>query len=85
MIPGELKSNTNQKVSISANLLKHSGLREKVIDNIRLQTISKADLLMKAPPVTVTASLCKRSAGGKNDFYSEGDYWWPDPANPTGP
>ncbi len=26
-----------------------------------------------------------RSAGGKHDFYSEGDYWWPDPDHPDGP
>ncbi len=32
-------------------------------------------------PVTVTAKVCERSAGGHNDFYSEGDYWWPDPEN----
>lgn len=36
-------------------------------------------------PVTVTAEVCERSAGGPNDFYSEGDYWWPDPENPDGP
>jgi len=36
-------------------------------------------------PVTVTAEVCERSAGGSNDFYSEGDYWWPDPENPDGP
>ncbi len=36
-------------------------------------------------PVTPTASSCERSAGGVNDFYSEGDYWWPDPENPDGP
>ncbi|MGC9353804.1 MAG: alginate lyase family protein [Mariniphaga sp.] len=36
-------------------------------------------------PVTVTAEVCERSAGGLNDFYSEGDYWWPDPENPEGP
>jgi hypothetical protein len=23
--------------------------------------------------------------GGKHDFYSEGDYWWPDEKNPNGP
>ena len=23
-----------------------------------------------------------RSAGGPHDFFSEGDYWWPDPAEP---
>jgi hypothetical protein len=36
-------------------------------------------------PVTVTAAVCDRSEGGPNDFYSEGDYWWPDPDNPDGP
>ncbi|HXE54247.1 MAG TPA: alginate lyase family protein, partial [Tepidisphaeraceae bacterium] len=28
---------------------------------------------------------CPRSAGGLHDFYSEGDYWWPNPKDPTGP
>ncbi len=36
-------------------------------------------------PVTVTAAVCDRSAGGIHDFYSEGDYWWPHPDNPDGP
>jgi hypothetical protein len=36
-------------------------------------------------PVTVTAARAPRSAGGVHDFFSEGDYWWPDPANPEGP
>jgi hypothetical protein len=36
-------------------------------------------------PVTVTASHSPRSAGGLHDFFSEGDYWWPDPRNPSGP
>jgi hypothetical protein len=35
--------------------------------------------------VTVTATFCERSAGGIHDFYSEGDYWWPDPQNPDEP
>jgi hypothetical protein len=36
-------------------------------------------------PVTITASHSPRSAGGMHDFFSEGDYWWPDPQNPGGP
>jgi hypothetical protein len=36
-------------------------------------------------PVTVTATVCGRSAGGPHDFYSEGDYWWPNPEDPEGP
>lgn len=66
-------------------LQKSDDLARLVIENIRKNTIEQANQLMKEKPVTVTASTCKRSAGGKNDFYSEGDYWWPDPANPTGP
>jgi hypothetical protein len=40
---------------------------------------------LSQPPVTVTASSSPRSAGGPHDFFSEGDYWWPDPKNPDGP
>jgi hypothetical protein len=36
-------------------------------------------------PETVTASRSPRSAGGVHDFFSEGDYWWPDPEHPDGP
>lgn len=36
-------------------------------------------------PITITDYVCDRSAGSKNDFYSEGDYWWPDPENNDGP
>jgi hypothetical protein len=36
-------------------------------------------------PITITASASPRSAGGPHDFFSEGDYWWPDPKNPNGP
>jgi hypothetical protein len=35
--------------------------------------------------VTITAYRAERSARGRHDYYSEGDYWWPDPNNPAGP
>ena len=44
-----------------------------------------ADGFLNQPPVTITAFPAERSAGGIHDFYSEGDYWWPDPADPDGP
>jgi len=56
-----------------------------------IEEIEKPRLLRKAEsyfgegPITVTAEQCERSAGGKHDFYSEGDYWWPDPDHPEGP
>ena len=40
---------------------------------------------VKEKPVTITASSSPLSAGGKNDFFSQADYWWPDPKNPKGP
>jgi len=40
---------------------------------------------LKEAPITITASTSTRSAGGVHDFFSEGDYWWPDPQNPSGP
>ncbi len=55
----------------------------KAIEKVR--TIERADKFLIEKPRTVTASSCPHSAGGKHDFYSEGPYWWPDPANPNGP
>ncbi|RFM27177.1 alginate lyase family protein [Deminuibacter soli] len=52
---------------------------------LRAQVLREAAQAMQEAPVTVTAQTCVRSAGGKHDFYSEGDYWWPDPQHPDSP
>lgn len=49
------------------------------------QVLAQAAWAMKEAPVTITATACPRSAGGKHDFYSEADYFWPDPDNSGGP
>jgi len=36
-------------------------------------------------PWSVTFSRPEGVAIAKNDFFSEGPYWWPDPKNPNGP
>ena len=51
----------------------------------RERVLRAANRYLKDAPVTVTAAKSPRSAGGVHDFFSEGDYWWPDPANPSGP
>jgi len=51
----------------------------------RARVLKAAEPYLKQQPITVTASHSRRSAGGLHDFFSEGDYWWPDPANPGGP
>jgi hypothetical protein len=60
-----------------------STLDVRVLDRARVLRL--ADASLRDAPVTITASSSPRSAGGKHDFFSEGDYWWPDPANPDGP
>lgn len=49
------------------------------------RVIRDAASFLNTEPITVTNYHCKRSAGSIHDFYSEGDYWWPDPKNPDGP
>jgi len=51
----------------------------------RARVLKAAESYLSERPVTVTASHSPRSAGGPHDFFSEGDYWWPDPQNPGGP
>jgi hypothetical protein len=51
----------------------------------RGRVLAAADRYLKEAPVTITASTSERSPGGKNDYFSEADYFWPDPKNPHGP
>jgi len=70
-------------------LLAESSCTTKELIDIRdveyERVISAADGYLEEAPVTVTARRSERSQGGIHDFYSEGDYWWPDPENPEGP
>ena len=51
----------------------------------RQRVLRAANQYLSEAPITITASHSSRSAGGVHDFFSEGDYWWPDPQNPGGP
>lgn len=51
----------------------------------RARVLRLADEALKQAPITVTASHSPRSAGGRHDFFSEGDYWWPDPKEASAP
>ena len=52
------------------------------LDRDRILSAAKAALAL--PPITITHFRAKLSEGGPNDFYSNGDYWWPDPSKPDG-
>jgi len=47
--------------------------------------LKKAEWALQQQPVTVTASYSPRSSGGRHDFFSEGDYWWPNPKGVDSP
>jgi len=51
----------------------------------RQRILAAAERYLHELPVTITAFSSPRSAGGPHDYFSEGDYWWPDPQNPSGP
>src|ERR1044071_7205212 len=60
-----------------------SSLNVAAIDRARV--IKAAHQYLSEKPITITAASSPRSAGGLHDFFSEADYWWPDPKDPNGP
>jgi hypothetical protein len=51
----------------------------------RSRILRAAQRYLTEAPVTITSFTSPRSPGSKHDYFSEGDYWWPDPQNPNGP
>jgi hypothetical protein len=60
-------------------------MQRQAIRVLRKQVLTEAAWALQQPALTVTASVSPRSTGTPHDFFSEGDYWWPDPQNPEGP
>lgn len=51
----------------------------------RPRVLRAARAYLNEEPRTITSARAARSAGGIHDYYSEGDYWWPNPKDPNGP
>ena len=51
----------------------------------RERILKAAAKYVSQTPQTITAFPTKRSAGGLHDFYSQADYFWPNPKDPNGP
>src|ERR1700687_541376 len=51
----------------------------------RPRILRTAQRYLRESPITITAFRATRSAGQLHDYFSEADYWWPDPSNPGGP
>src|SRR4051812_37607490 len=67
------------------NAVTSAPLRVNIRGIDRARVLRAANQYLTEKPVTITASASPRSAGGPHDFFSEADYWWPDPKNPSGP
>src|SRR6266404_5069758 len=50
----------------------------------RQRVLRAANAALTLEPITITQLRAKLSEGRTNDFYSNGDYWWPDPSKPDG-
>jgi hypothetical protein len=59
--------------------------KKEVAETLRQQIMEEAAWAMQQQPTTVTAQTSSRSAGGKHDFFSEGDYWWPNTVSVDSP
>src|SRR5258708_13391368 len=70
-------------IAVADRLRGNDRLDIKTIERSRV--LRAADKYLSEAPVTITAAQSPRSTGGKHDYFSEGDYWWPDPKNPDGP
>lgn len=80
-------------ISFSLLLFGCASKKENRIENfvtkanaiLKEQVLAEAEKALLEEPITVTNAFSPRSTGGKHDFYSEGDYWWPDEKNPDAP
>ena len=50
----------------------------------RERILKAAQAALTVPPITITAFPAEQSAGGRNDYFSMADYYWPDPTKTNG-
>jgi hypothetical protein len=62
-----------------------SEIKNEATQALKDKILLLAEEHIQYEPITITSIECDRSEGTLHDFYSEGDYWWPDPDHPDGP
>jgi hypothetical protein len=70
---------------ISDNSFNNPKYYDSAVAVLKQLVLKEADQTLHEEPITVTDQSCARSAGGKHDFFSEGDYWWPNPVSVDSP
>jgi hypothetical protein len=61
-----------------------NSVKVNVAEIDRERVLKAAGLALSQPPLTITSTRAKWSQGGLNDFYSNADYFWPNPDKPDG-
>lgn len=69
----------------AGNNRRTASYREAVVQVLRSQVMKEAAWAMQQAPQTITAFAVPGTAGGIHDFFSEADYFWPNPTHPDSP
>ena len=70
-------------ISTTEDILQHP--RQSVETLERPRVLTAARRYLQESPRTIVSAPAPRSAGSLHDYFSEADYFWPDPKNPSGP
>ena len=71
--------------SITFAQVKINSVKQLISELDKDRVVKDANEYLKEQPITITSFKAERSTGGIHDFYSEGDYWWPNPKYPDSP
>src|ERR1700722_17085146 len=74
----------NVTLGLSSHAGKSSAFR-LVAETGRKPILEAGAQYVSKTPLTITAFPAKGSAGGLHDFYSQADYFWPNPKDANGP
>jgi hypothetical protein len=81
-ILSELPGVASERFQLLSPMPSHRKPDVAAIDRERILQAASAALAL--PPVTITKDSARFSEGGPHDYYSNGDYWWPDPTKTNG-
>ena len=75
-----------ERYGVAAPAKLHSSDAYRLVAGVDRERIMKAaSAYLTLPVETITAYSSERNPGGVHDYFSEADYFWPDPAHPDGP
>jgi Alginate lyase len=83
---GLLAAGVVERCGLGASAKLHNSDAYRMVAGVDRERVLKAASAHLALPVeTITAYVSERNPGGVHDYFSEADYFWPDPAHPDGP